>query len=211
MEIPCPKKVLMIQLGLLLNTKRKERRVQQNQHLKSRVRGQKRKQVISSSSSEDEDYRNFIDITEATARRLTRNMIQKKPRATTTDELEIFTIEIEEDILPWLPDSPQPASLQQHQKELGEAFIDTYLARFDNQKQSPFSEDMYQIPYNSPAMERENPPLCFQAEENQERDEMYRQHKKRNKKLKRQIKEYKVLNRVIKQENDNFRAQSVNL
>ena len=40
---------------------------------------------------------------------------------------------------------------------------------------------------------------------------MHRQLRKRNRKLKKEIKEYKILNPVIKQENEKFRAQSINL
>ena len=47
-------------------------------------------------------------------------------------------------------------------------------------------------------MARENPPLCYEEEENQERDELYRKLRKRNKKLKKEIKDYRVLNHIIK-------------
>ena len=60
------------------------------------------------------------------------------------------------------------------------------------------SMKIYQKPYKSPVMTRENPSLCYKKEETRERDELYRQLRKWNKKLKKEIKDYKVLNHIIK-------------
>ena len=57
-------------------------------------------------------------------------------------------------------------------------------------------------------MTQENDSLCYdkEKEETQEREELFRHLKKWNKKLKKEIKEYKVLNCVIQQENSRFKA-----
>jgi hypothetical protein len=57
-------------------------------------------------------------------------------------------------------------------------------------------------------MTQENPSLCYdnEKEETQEREELFKQLKKRNKKLKKEIKEYQLLNHVIQQENSRFKA-----
>ena len=141
-------------------------------------------------------------------------MARQKRQPARVDESENSPIEVEEDSPARPPNSSPPTSLQNHQTKLGEAYFHTYLTQFDDHQQPTFFDDnLYENPCKNPVMISKTPSLCYEKdkEETPEREEFLRKLKRKNKYLKKEIKEYQVLNRVIQQENNQFKAQSTNL
>ena len=132
---------------------------------------------------------------------------------------EISPIKVEEDSLVRPPDSPRPSSPPpesplDHRTNLGEACIDSFLVHYEDDQQPVVSDDyLYENPYASPFVATENPPLCYDkiVEESSEKEYLLKSQMKKNKRLKKEIKEYQVLTRVIQQENNRFKAENANL
>ena len=135
-----------------------------------------------------------------TPSRYTWSMARQTPQASRVDKSENYPIEVEEDSSTKPPDSPPLASPQHHQTESGKAYFDTYLTQFDDHQQPTFfDENIYQKPCRNPIVILENPSVCYDKlkEETPEREDLFRKLKKKNKQLKKEIKEYEVLTQMV--------------
>lgn len=73
---------------------------------------------------------------------------------------------------------------------------------------NPLFPMIYEKSYTNPVMTLENPSLFYDkgTEEISEMEDLLRRLKKKNKQLKKEVKEYQVLIYVIQQENNQFKA-----
>lgn len=115
-------------------------------------------------------------------------------------------VTIEEDSPPKLtnPNKEQSGNNQDHDFKFGTFKVQEYIARIDEFYQSPPKE--VDIPVSPLAMAE---PLHFLIGVNHIEREAYEKLQWKNKKLKKMIKEYKVLNIIIQEENEKFKTQGV--
>jgi FtsZ-binding cell division protein ZapB len=146
-------------------------------------------------------------------------MARQKHPPTKFDRSEISPIEVDEDSPAKPPDSPRPnlpppvISLN-HQKNSGEACIDTFPSQFEDDQQPTITNDnMYEKSYANPAATSKNPSLCYDkiTEESLKREDFLKRLNKKNNQLKKEVKEYQFITHVIQQENNWFKSNNVNL
>lgn len=138
---------------------------------------------------------------------------QKHP-PTKVDKTEISPIDVEEYSSSRPPNSPRTGSSPlvsplDHQTNSCEACIDSFLAQFeDDQQFTSFDDYLYEKPYASLVVAAKNPPLCYDKiiEESLEKEDLLKRLKKKNKQLKKEVKEYQVLTHVIQQEYNRCKA-----
>ena len=137
-------------------------------------------------------------------------MVRHKHPPAKVNRSEVSSIEVEEDNLTKPPDSPRPSPpllvrTLNHHTNSTEACIDTFISQFEDDQQPAISNDnLYEKSYANPIAASKNPSLCYDkiTEEISEREDLLKRLKKKNKQLKKEVKEYKVLIRVIQQENN---------
>ena len=86
-------------------------------------------------------------------------------------------------------------SLLNHQTKYGEPYFDTFLTQFEDHQQPTISDDnLYEKPCKNPIMISENPSFCYDkgTKEILEREDLLKKLNKKNKQLKKEIKEYQV-------------------